>query len=132
MQELARGLWYWTAPHPDWRPAAPGSSEDWDRDVGCTLYVDCDRATFFDPLLPGDVDAFWKRADALVGDREVHVLTTVRWHARSREDLITRYRASSSRARAALAPSIVPFRVLGAEEVIFWIPKIATLIPEIG
>ena len=39
MQELAPGLRRWTAPHPDWEPAAaPESPADWDRDVGCVLY----------------------------------------------------------------------------------------------
>lgn len=129
MQELAEGLWRWTAPHPDWRQAAPGSSGDWAPDVGCGLHLTGDRATFFDPLLPEDVAGFWELADALVGAREVHVLTTVRWHARSREELITRYRASTSRARGALAPDVVPFRVPGAQEVIFWIPAVGALVP---
>ena len=57
------------------------------------------------------------------------MLTTVRWHARSREELITRYRASTSRARGALAPDVVPFRVPGAQEVIFWIPAVGALVP---
>jgi len=129
MQELTHGLWHWTAPHPDWRPGAAGTSADWERDVGCVLYIAEDRATFFDPLVPEDAGAFWGRTDALVAGRSVQVLTTVRWHARSREEVICRYGASTSRARTALAPSIVPLRITGAEEVIFWLPRLGTLIP---
>jgi hypothetical protein len=57
------------------------------------------------------------------------VLTTVRWHSRSRAHVVARYRASVSRARSALAPGIVPFRIKGAEETIFWLPRARTLIP---
>jgi hypothetical protein len=129
MQEIAPNLWHWTSPHPDWRPAKPGSANSWDQDVGCALYLQPARATFFDPLLPVDVERFYRRADKLVAARAVQVLTTIHWHARSRAEVIARYTASSSRARAALAPAVVPFRVLGAEEVIFWLPEIGTLIP---
>ena len=47
-------MWYWTAPVQT-RGRPPGSSDDWERDVGCAL-IDGDRATFFDPLLPEDAE----------------------------------------------------------------------------
>jgi len=129
VQEIAPDLWRWTAPHPDWRPARPGSSGDWERDVGSVLYLEPAQASFFDPLLPPERAAFLRRADRLVGGRAVSVLTTVRWHARSRPELVTRYHASVSRARPALATGIVPLRIVGAEETLFWLPAPRALIP---
>ena len=129
MRELRPNLWHWTAPHPDWRPATPGSPDDWARDVGCALYITDARAIFVDPLLPSDTDAFWAQADALTAGRKVHVLTTIRWHVRSRAALVARYAASTSRARAVLAPDVVPIPIRGAEETVFWLPAARTLIP---
>jgi hypothetical protein len=39
LQQLARGLWRWTAPHPDWEPNAKrGSPADWPELVGSVAY----------------------------------------------------------------------------------------------
>ncbi|MBX5440453.1 MAG: hypothetical protein IRZ32_02880 [Solirubrobacteraceae bacterium] len=91
------GLWRWTAPHPDWRPAAPGSSGDWDRDVGCVAHAAPGAFVFVDPLVTDD--AFWRWADAAVAGRPVHVHTTIRWHRRSRDAVVARYGATRSGAR---------------------------------
>ena len=91
-EQVAPGLWRWTAPHPAWRPGAePGSAGDWDPNVGCVLAVDAARAVFVDPLLPADETAFWAWSDEAVGSRPVHVLTTIRFHGRSREAVAERY-----------------------------------------
>ena len=43
LQRLARGLWRWTAPHPDWEPPKEKDSPaDWERDVGCVAYEAAD------------------------------------------------------------------------------------------
>jgi hypothetical protein len=129
VHEVAPNLWRWTAPHPDWHPAQPGSSGDWEREVGCVLYCEPAEATFIDPLLPPGQQTFLERADRLVARRAVAVLTTVRWHSRSRRELVRRYRASVSRSRRALSPSIVPLRIPRAQETIFWLPEVGALIP---
>jgi hypothetical protein len=97
--------------------------------VGSVLYRERDRVTFFDPQLPPAPDAFLGRADRLVGDRRVSALTTVRWHSRSRRLLLDRYGASISRARDVLEPGIVPFRIVRAQETIFYLPEPRALIP---
>jgi len=52
MQEIAPGLWRWTAPHPARRPGAePDSPADSDELVGCVLYECGDAVVFIDPLL---------------------------------------------------------------------------------
>lgn len=126
MREITAGLWRWSAPHPDWRESDSGS---WPQNVGCVLYVAPATATFFDPLLPSDTDSFWRRADELVGSRSVSVLTTLRWHARSREAFVARYSASTSRAKRSLPAGVIAFPIRGAGETIFWLPGARTLIP---
>jgi len=130
MIEIAPGLWRWTAPHPDWKPNAPaGSAGDWGRDVGSVLYETVGAAVFFDPLLPPDPDPFWEWADERVAGRPVAVLTTVRWHRRSRSALVERYGASVSRAKKSLPRGVESFVVRGAGETIFWLPERRALIP---
>jgi hypothetical protein len=128
--ELFPGLWRWTAPHSAWRPgAAKDSPGDWGRDVGCVLWVEGDAATFIDPLVPAPEARFWEWADTLVARaRHVHVLTTLKFHRRSREQVAARYRASTSRARSALPEGVVAVPLRGAGEVCFWLPGAAALV----
>ena len=89
MREIAPGLFHWTAPHPGWDPeGAPGSAADWPEEVGCTLYATEKTAVFIDPQVP---DALWPELDVLVAGRPVAVLTTIRWHGRSRAAVLERY-----------------------------------------
>lgn len=91
VDELAPGLWSWTARHPEWSPASA-----WDPEVRC-FYVETDDATLvIDPLVPEDDAArFWR---ALDGDLErrrlpVAVLLTQAAHARSAGEVASRYGA---------------------------------------
>jgi hypothetical protein len=128
-EPIAPGLSRWTAPHPDWRPnAAPGSPGDWDQQVGSVLFEAADAAVFFDPLLPPDPEPFWAWADERVAGRPVSVLTSVRWHRRSREIFVERYSASVSKAKASLPRGVEAFPLRGAGETIFWLPEPRALI----
>jgi hypothetical protein len=131
--ELRPGLWRWTARHPDWRAdAETGSPADWPPDVGCVAHRAPDALVFVDPLVPGDGrDEFWDWADGLVrahGQRVV-VLTTVRWHRRSRDEMVARYDASTSRARASLPQGVDLFAIAGAGERIVWLAEHRALVP---
>jgi hypothetical protein len=128
--ELASGLWRWSAPHPDWKPnAAAGSSADWPQEVGCTL-VETDRATvFIDAIATSDAAAFWSWADRRCAGRCVHALTTIAFHRRSRDELVARYGAETSRARRSLPPGVCAIPIRGAGETIFWLPEHRTLVP---
>jgi glyoxylase-like metal-dependent hydrolase (beta-lactamase superfamily II) len=90
--ELAPGLWWWTARHPDWRPGL-----GWDAEVRC-FYVEADDATLVvDPLVPEDeAGRFWAALDRDVERRgvPVAVLLTQAAHARSAEEVARRYGAS--------------------------------------
>jgi hypothetical protein len=127
---IAAGLWRWTAPHPAWRAdAEPGSAGDWDPNVGCVLALVAEHAVFVDPLLPADEAAFWAWCDEAVGDRPVHVLTTIRFHGRSREAFAGRYRGDVVTSLRRLPPGVEARRFRAADETIFWLPAHGALVP---
>ena len=101
VDQLAAGLWRWTAPHPDWTPdkAKPGG---WGQRVGCVSYEPADRGeplVLIDPLAPAEGDPsavrFWRALDADVARRgtPVAVLLANFWHDRSAQAILDRYRA---------------------------------------
>jgi hypothetical protein len=129
LRELKPGLWRWTAPHPAWRPgAAPDSVDDWPHDVGCVAYAAPDALLLVDPLVPDDG---WPMLDALVRDhgKRVHVVTTLQWHRRSRPQIVERYAAQTSRARAALPQGVEPVRLPRTLETMVWLPGPRALVP---
>src|SRR5664280_2809446 len=129
-QEICPGLLRWTAPHPDWRPGAPGGSpDDWDQMVGSVLYDMPDVVVLIDPLLPSEDRAgFLGWLDQRVAGRAVTILTTIRWHSRDREELAERYRANSSMAWNRVPAGVEPRPLLGAGETLFWLPGARALI----
>jgi hypothetical protein len=85
IHEVAPGLWYWTAPHPEWRGAT-----DWPEQVGCVCYRAPETAVLIDPLMPpGEESALWELVAGL-GQR-VDVLLTASWHRRDAQVLAERY-----------------------------------------
>jgi hypothetical protein len=113
VQQLADGLWRWTASHPnaanwpDRGPAVP-------REVGCVYYEAPDAVVLFDPLLPGgEEEAFLAYLDRDVErlGLPVSILLTAAWHDRSSAILRERYQADER------APeSVEPYPVEGAPE----------------
>lgn len=128
--QIAPGLWRWTAPHPDWPATVPPDSPGyWPRMVGSVLYATDDAAVFIDPLLPPDPDEFWAWGDERVGNCKVVVLTTLKWHRRSRDAFVARYGASTSRAKPDLPEGVEAFRLRRAGETVFWLPEPRALVP---
>jgi hypothetical protein len=123
LRELARGLWRWTARHPDWEPRLEEDDPaDWAPDVGCVAYEAGDGLVLIDPLVDnGDYGALDELAN---GKREVAILTTIRWHGRSGAELATRYSAS-----AETPDAVDPVEIPGAAETMFWIPEHRALVP---
>ncbi len=121
MREIAPGLYHWTAPHPRWDPDfVPGSAGDWPQEVGCTLYQAPDAAVFIDPQVPDDL---WPQLDELVAARPVVVLTTIRWHGRSRAAVLARYDGRQERPAGVDA---LPFPSF--DETLYWLPGPAALV----
>jgi hypothetical protein len=119
LAEVRPGLLRWTAPHPDWEPdAEPESPADWPRDVGCVLYETPSATVFVDPLVPEDL---WPALDERVRTH-VHVLTTIRFHRRSRDDVLARYGGTDE-----VPAGVEPIRIL--DETAYWLPEHNTLVP---
>jgi hypothetical protein len=132
LDEIAPGLWRWTAAHPAWRPGAEAeSAADWPREVGSVVCHVPGGTVLIDPLVPeGDgelLDALDDRVRA--GPGPVVVLTTIGFHRRSRDALAERYGAGTSRAKRALPAGVESFPVRGAGETMFWIPSHRALVP---
>jgi hypothetical protein len=123
LRELRRGLWRWTARHPDWEPRQQEDDPaDWAAEVGCVAYATDEALALVDPLLDeGDYGPL----DALVeGKSEVAILTTIRWHGRSGSDLAARYSAGTTPP-----DGVKPVEIAGAAETMFWIPEHRALVP---
>jgi hypothetical protein len=82
VDELADGLWRWTAQHPEWHPG------QWGTEVACFAVDAGDVLLLIDPLVdePG-------RLDAIV-DKPVAILITIPYHVRSAEALRKRYKGT--------------------------------------
>jgi glyoxylase-like metal-dependent hydrolase (beta-lactamase superfamily II) len=79
VRELQRGLWHWTAPHPEWTP-----DHSWPQDVSSYAIDDGSRLLLFDPLdVPGELLE-------LAADREPVVVLTAPWHERGTQSLVER------------------------------------------
>lgn len=123
MREIAPGLVHWTAPHPGWDPEGePGGPADWPEQVGCTLYGN----VFIDPLVPDDL---WPALDQLIAGREVVVLTTIRFHGRSRDAVLERYGGENVRYDAPMPEGVEAFVVEGFGETVYWLPEPRALVP---
>lgn len=96
MREVARGVWHWEAPHPDW--AGPGNealrqrlaatdgtpNEAAGGVVSSYAIVDDERLLLFDPL------AVPREIEALAAGREQVVVLTCPWHERDTRNLVER------------------------------------------
>jgi glyoxylase-like metal-dependent hydrolase (beta-lactamase superfamily II) len=92
-EELRPGLWRWT-----------GHYEDWKGEVASVGLVSDAQLVLIDPLLSGEQ---WDQLEQALGDRQLHVLLTIHWHARSAADVASRFPGAQvwahSRNRAAIA-----------------------------
>lgn len=118
MEELRPGLYRWTAAHSGWTAdAEPESPADWPRDVGSVLYDAGDTVVLLDPLVDD-----WTELDALVAGRPVAVLTTIRFHRRSRDEARARYPTAEPRGVELVV-------IEDADEQMVWIPEHRALVP---
>jgi glyoxylase-like metal-dependent hydrolase (beta-lactamase superfamily II) len=84
-EELAPGLWRWTARHPEWHPGRFGA------EVASFALVAETDLLLIDPLLAGDATPVLDVLDRLARGHAVHVLVTIGYHVRSGEELRARY-----------------------------------------
>jgi len=127
VEELAPGLHRWTARHPGWEPGAePGSPADWPPEVGCVAYEAPDALVLVDPLV-----ADWAPLDALVerSGRPVVVLTTMRFHGRSRDEVAERYGAELRTPTEAPPAGVRRIPVEGMDEPMVHLEAPRALVP---
>jgi glyoxylase-like metal-dependent hydrolase (beta-lactamase superfamily II) len=87
MEELRSGLWTWTAWHPEWKPT-DGGPEGWEREVRSYAYDAGEALVLVDPQSPPAL------VDELADGKDVAVVLTCPWHARSGPELAERLGAS--------------------------------------
>jgi glyoxylase-like metal-dependent hydrolase (beta-lactamase superfamily II) len=107
LKEIAPRLWWWTAPHPDWKPKY-AEGEGWGERVSSYALVADDALLLFDPLVPSDEpDRFWQ---ALDGEVNAHgspaIVITLYWHTRSAREIAERYEGSTVWAPARAAKQV--------------------------
>jgi hypothetical protein len=85
MQQLTKGLWRWTARHPEWHPGEFGA------EVACFAAQAGDTTLLIDPLLPPEPAEVLETIDGALSER-LAILITIPYHVRSSEELWRRYR----------------------------------------
>jgi glyoxylase-like metal-dependent hydrolase (beta-lactamase superfamily II) len=91
VQEIAPGLWWWTAPHPDWTPEDLEDGVGWERIVSSYALLADDAAVLFDPLIRD-----WDMLDRMVEEHgPPAILITILWHVRSSQQILDRYDGAS-------------------------------------
>ncbi|MBA3476153.1 MAG: hypothetical protein H0T10_05295 [Actinobacteria bacterium] len=86
-------------------------------------YAVDDTLVLIDPLVP---DELWPALDGLAEGRRAIALTTIGWHRRSRDQVVDRYGASTSRSTPS---GVIPLPLRGAGETMYWLPNVRTLVP---
>jgi glyoxylase-like metal-dependent hydrolase (beta-lactamase superfamily II) len=84
-QQLADGLWRWTAQHPEWHPGEFG------REVASFAVQAGDETVLIDPLLPPEPDPVLALIGAQLGGR-LSILITIPYHVRSSEEIRRHFR----------------------------------------
>jgi hypothetical protein len=127
LTEVAPGLHRWTAAHPAWEAGAePESPGDWPQEVGCVAYEAPAALVLIDPMV-----ADWAPLDALVErhGQPVAVLTTMRFHGRSRAEVAERYGAQLITHAAAPPAGVTRLPIEGGDESMVWIEAPRALVP---
>jgi hypothetical protein len=108
--------------------ASPDSPADWPELVGSVAYEAPDAFVLIDPLVPEELwPALGKRIDA--HGQPVRVLTTIGFHRRSRDEVVRRFDATTSRAKASLPEGVETVTIRRAGETMVWLPGPRALVP---
>jgi hypothetical protein len=84
-EQIATGLWRWTARHPEWHPGEFGS------EVASFALAAGRETILVDPLLPPEPGPVLDLIERELGDR-LAILITVPYHVRSSEQIRDRFR----------------------------------------
>jgi glyoxylase-like metal-dependent hydrolase (beta-lactamase superfamily II) len=84
-EQLADGLWLWTARHPEWHPGEFGS------EVASFALTANGETVLVDPLLPPEPDPVLDLIESRLGER-LTILITIPYHVRSSAEIRQRFR----------------------------------------
>jgi glyoxylase-like metal-dependent hydrolase (beta-lactamase superfamily II) len=84
-EQLADGLWRWTARHPEWHPGEFGS------EVASFVLTADGETVLIDPLLPPEPEAVLDLIERELGER-LSILITIPYHVRSSAQIRDRFR----------------------------------------
>jgi glyoxylase-like metal-dependent hydrolase (beta-lactamase superfamily II) len=133
-EAICPGLRRWTAHHAEWKKEVASFAVEADSEIA-----------LIDPLL---VEEQWEQLDEDAAGRQLHVLLTIHWHARSAAEIAARFDNcrvwAHSRDRAAVArrapvtdvfrlddplpAGLVALEARPRSEVLFWEPRSRALI----
>jgi glyoxylase-like metal-dependent hydrolase (beta-lactamase superfamily II) len=119
VDELAPGLWHWTAPHPEWRETEP-----WDPNVSSYAVDDGERLLLFDPIAPP------APLEQLAGERDTAIVLTAPWHERDARGLVERFAVPVYTPRPDTAEDLMRKFGLTAEQAGDGSPDIVWLLKE--
>lgn len=117
LEEVRPGVKRWLGEHPEWRPEEDELDASY-RAVASLLYHARNAVVLIDPLVR---DELWPALDAEVeeGGAPVVVLTTIKFHTRSRDEVARRYGAKLGR----LPEGVRAFPAERGDEVAFWLEE---------
>jgi glyoxylase-like metal-dependent hydrolase (beta-lactamase superfamily II) len=87
-EKLTKGLWRWTARHPEWHPGEFGS------EVASFALRTGKDTVLIDPLLPSDPDPVLDLIGRKLGKR-LTILITIPYHVRSSEEIRERFKGDA-------------------------------------
>jgi glyoxylase-like metal-dependent hydrolase (beta-lactamase superfamily II) len=91
VREIAPGLWWWSAPHPEWTPEDLEGGKGWEQIVSSYALAADDAFVLFDPLIED-----WGALDRVVVEHgPPAILITILWHVRSAQQVLERYDGAS-------------------------------------
>jgi glyoxylase-like metal-dependent hydrolase (beta-lactamase superfamily II) len=108
--------------------ASADSPADWPETVGSVAYEAPDAFVLVDPLVPEEL---WPALEERVWahGRPVRVLTTIGFHRRSRDEVVRRLDATTSRAKPSLPEGVETVTIRRAGETMVWLPGPRALVP---
>jgi glyoxylase-like metal-dependent hydrolase (beta-lactamase superfamily II) len=91
-------------------------------------YAAPDAFVLVDPLVPEEL---WPQLDERIRAHglPVRVLTTIGFHRRSRDEVVRRFNATTSRAKASLPEGVETVTIRRAGETMVWLPEPRALVP---
>jgi glyoxylase-like metal-dependent hydrolase (beta-lactamase superfamily II) len=117
IEEIRPGLKRWVTPHPEWKPEEDELDESY-RPVASILFHGPDALVLIDPLVPEEL---WPALDAEIAQSStpIVVLTTIKFHTRSRDEIARRHGAKLGGTPAGVRS----FSAARGDEVALWLEE---------